>query len=221
MSNPSDLNDDDLEWPDLSGWSERAVIQPTAESTEPSGATEASNSTPVDEQALAALLTEYVTGPPPGPVMGTFDGIPIELTDENVVYMSETATAAGRGLTVKGKRRQHYMTFSPPHPGTTTVWIASTPPETPPRGPSPVQAAAVTTAAPVRSDGPVGTPPARAAEHVGSGIRKRPYKCRYCVSTFSSSNRRSQHIERFHAERLVSSATSSDEMPLTEDELFN
>jgi hypothetical protein len=220
MSNPSDLNHDDLEWPDLSDWSELTVVQPVAESTEPSGATEASNSTPVDEQALAALLTEYVTGSPPGPVMGTFDGIPIELTHENVVYMSETATAAGRGLTVKGKRRQHYMTFSPPHPGSTTVWIASTPPETPPRGPSPVQAAAVTTAAPVRSDGPVATPPVR-AEHVGSGIRKRPYKCRYCMSTFSSSARRTIHVERFHANRLTSSATSADEIPLTEEELFN
>jgi hypothetical protein len=204
MSNPSDLNND----------YQRTVIQPAAKGTEPSQATE----TPVDEQALAALLTEYVASPAP---MSTFDGVSIELTDENIAYMSETATAAGRGLTVKGKRRQHYMTFSPPHPGTAIVWIANTPPETPPRGPSPVQAAAVTTAAPARRDEPVPTPPVRAARHVSSGIRKRPYKCGFCTSTFASSNRRAIHIERSYANRLASSATSSDETPLTEEELFN
>lgn len=191
MSHTSDSNDDNLEWPDLSGWSERTVVQPATEGTEPSGAAEVSGSTPVDEQALAALLTEYIADPPPGPVLGTFDGESIEPTDESIVYMSETAAAAGRGLTVKGKRRPHYMTFNPPHPGTTTVWIASTPPETPPRGPSPVQAAAATTATSVRSDGPVAIPSVRAAEHVGCEIRKRPYKCRYCMSTFASSDRRS------------------------------
>jgi hypothetical protein len=84
---------------------------PFAKGTE----SEASDSTPVDEQALAGLLSEYIDGPVPGSVMGTFDGKQIELTDENLQSIAEAATAAGRGLTVKGKRRQHYMTFTPPH----------------------------------------------------------------------------------------------------------
>jgi hypothetical protein len=88
-----------------------------AEAPEP----EASNSTPVDEQALAGLLSEYVSGLAPAPIMGTFDGERIELTDDSLVYMAEAAAAVGRMLTVKGKRRQHYMTFTPPHPGTTLV----------------------------------------------------------------------------------------------------
>jgi hypothetical protein len=101
-------------------------FNPAAEATGPSQATKVSDSTSVDEQALAALLSEYVASPA---AIGTFDGDPIELTDENISYMSQTATAAERGLTVKGKRQQHYMTFSPPPPGSKTVWIASTPPE--------------------------------------------------------------------------------------------
>jgi hypothetical protein len=197
-------------------------LDPTVE------ATGAPDSTPVDEQALAALLTEYVATPVP---VGTFDGESIELTDENISYIYETAAAAGRGLTVKGDRRQHYMTFSPPLPGTKTVWIASTPPETPPRGPTPLpaQITAATAAptaptaitAPVRSDGPVATPPVRAADHIGSGIRKRPYKCGYCMSTFASFERRTEHVQRTHANRLASSATSSAQTALTEEELFN
>jgi hypothetical protein len=77
---------------------------------------EAPDSAPVDEQTLASLLNEYVHGPAPGPTMGTFDGDSIELTEENLQYIAEAAAAAGRGLTVKGKRRQHYMTHS------TTPW---------------------------------------------------------------------------------------------------
>lgn len=65
-------------------------------------AAEVADSTPVDEHALASLLTEYIAGPSPGPVMGTFDSQPIELTEENKAWMAETSKAAGRGLTIKG-----------------------------------------------------------------------------------------------------------------------
>jgi hypothetical protein len=177
---------------------------------------EASDSTPVDEQALAGLLSEYIDGPAPGPVMGTFDGKQIELTDENLQSIAEAAAAAGRGLTVKGKRRQHYMTFTPPHPGTTLVWVASTPPETPPREPSPlpVQAAAAATASPVHNDGPVAVAvavtPVRAADTAGAGIRKRPHKCGFCMSTFSTPAKRMAHVQSAHADKLASSASNSN-----------
>jgi hypothetical protein len=178
-----------------------------AEGTEP----EASNSAPADEQALTDLLKEYVSGPAPAPIMGTFDGQPIELTDDSLVYMAEAAAAAGRMLTVKGKRRQHYMTFSPPHPGTTLVWVASTPPETPPREPSPLPAQTAT-ASPVRNDGPVAVAvtPVRGADPAGAGIRKRPHKCGFCMSTFSTAARRAAHVQQVHADKLASSASNSN-----------
>jgi hypothetical protein len=184
---------------------DRPVTQHAAEGTEP----EATDSTPVDEQALASLLSKYVTGPAPGPVRGTFDGEPIQLNDDSLVYMAEAAAAAGRMLTVKGKRRQHYMTFTPPHPGTTLVWVASTPPETPPRGPSPlpVQTAA---ASPARNDGPVAIAPVHGAAQGGAGIRKRPHKCGFCMSTFSTPARRMAHLQSAHADKLTSSASNSN-----------
>jgi hypothetical protein len=128
---------EDITW-DREDLPERPSTQHAAEGTGSSGAAEVADSTPFDEQALASLLTEYIAGPTPSPVMGTFDGQPIELTEENKAWMTETSKAAGRGLTIKGKRHQHYMTFSPPHSDTATVFVASTPPETPPREPSPV-----------------------------------------------------------------------------------
>ncbi|KAH0294153.1 hypothetical protein M436DRAFT_81678 [Aureobasidium namibiae CBS 147.97] len=164
-----------------------------------------------DEEALTRVLVEFLAEPTPGPVMGTFDGETIELTEDNMNWMAETATAAGRGLTVKGKRRQHYMTFSPPHPGTTMVWVADTPPETPPPGPSPVPVQA--TVAAVVSDGQAPVPLPRGGGHVGAGIRKRPFKCAYCHSTFSSVARRTAHVEKNHADKLASSAGSSNQTP--------
>lgn len=164
--------------------------------TETSGDSEApqiSDSTPVVEEALANLLSEYLAEPAPGPVMGTFDGEAIELTDENKQWMAETAAAAGRGLTIKGNRQQHYMTFSPPHPGTTMVRVARTPPESPPCGPSPVSVQAPVP--PIRSP--------RGDNHVGAGIRKRPHKCAYCPTTFSSVARRTAHVEKHHADKLA------------------
>jgi hypothetical protein len=177
-----------------------------AEAPEP----EASNSTPVDEQALAGLLSEYVSGLAPAPIMGTFDGERIELTDDSLVYMAEAAAAVGRMLTVKGKRRQHYMTFTPPHPGTTLVWVASTPPETPPREPTPQPAQTVT--ATVRNNGPAAVAVATVhdAAQVGAGIRKRPHKCGFCMSTFSTAARRAAHVQQVHADKLASSASNSN-----------
>jgi len=181
-------------------------------------ATEAAGS----PEALARLLGEYLAEPTPGPVMGTFDGEAIELTEDNINWMAETATAAGRGLTVKGKRRQHYMTFSPPHPGTKLVYVASTPPETPPCRPSPVPIQADVPAvdfdgqAPVPamdSDGQAPVPSPRGDGYVGAGVRKRPYKCAYCHSTFASVVRRTAHVEKSHADKLASSAGSSNQTP--------
>ena len=180
--------------------------------TTPVSAAEVTDSTPVDEQALTRLLTEYLATPTPGPVMGTFDGHPIELTDENKNWMAESATAAGRGLTVKGNRHQHYMTFSPPHPGTTMVMVASTPPETPPRGPSPEPAGQVLVPE-VRPDSQASLATSRGDGHVGAGIRKRPYKCGYCKSTFTTPARRTAHVEEAHADKIVSSAGSSHQAP--------
>ena len=181
-------------------------------------ATEAAGSS----EALARLLGEYLAEPTPGPVMGTFDGEAIELTEDNINWMAETATAAGRGLTVKGLRRQHYMTFSPPHPGTKLVYVAKTPPETPPRRSSPVPVQADVPAvdsdgqAPVPamdSDGQAPVPPLRGDGYVGAGVRKRPYKCAYCHSTFASVVRRTAHVEKIHADKLASSAGSSNQTP--------
>jgi hypothetical protein len=179
-----------------------------ADGTEP----EASNSTPVDAQALAGLLSEYVFGPAPAPIMGTFDGQRIELTDDSLFYMAEAAAAAGRMLTVKGKRRQHYGTFTPPRPGTTLVWVANTPPETPLREPSPLPVQAAAAASPVRNDGPaaVAVAPVRGAE-VGAGIRKRPHKCGFCMSTFSTAARRAAHVQQVHADKLASSSSNSNQ----------
>lgn len=194
--------------------SENNPVPSSGQVTEAAGNSEAhqfSDSAPVDEETLGRLLQEYLAEPTHGPIMGTFDGEAIELTEDNINWMRETATAAGRGLTVKGKRRQHYMTFSPPHPGTTLVWVASTPPETPPRGPSPVPVQA--TAPAVVSDAQASVPPPRGDGHVGAGIRKRPHKCAYCHSTFATVARRTAHVEKNHADKLASSADSSNQTP--------
>jgi hypothetical protein len=92
------------------------------------------------------------------------------------------------------------------------VWVASTPPETPPRGPSPLPVQAATVAAsPVRNDGPVAVAPVRGADQGGAGgIRKRPHKCGFCMSTFSTPAKRMAHLQSAHADKLASSASNSN-----------
>ncbi|KAH0141709.1 hypothetical protein KCU67_g14371, partial [Aureobasidium melanogenum] len=110
------------------------MSQQSVPSNQPS---ETDGSPEVNEEELASLLSAYVSTPAPGPEMGTFDGQPIELTEESKAYMADAAAQAGLWLTVKGRRKQHYMTFAPPEDGSNVVYIADTPPDTPPREPSP------------------------------------------------------------------------------------
>lgn len=201
---------EDITW-DREDLQERPSTQHAAEGTGSFGAAEVADSTPFDEQALASLLTQYIAGPAPSPVMGTFDGQPIELTDENKAWMAETSKAAGRGLTIKGKRHQHYMTFSPPRSDTATVYVASTPPETPPREPSPVPGQAPVPV--LRPDIQAAVPSPRNAGHVGAGIRKRPHKCGHCMATFSTPARCTAHMQKAHADKLASSAGPPSHTP--------
>lgn len=156
----------------------------------------------VNEEEMANLLSAYISTPAP-PVMGTFDGQPIELTEENKAYMIDAATQAGLWLTVKGKRKQHYMTFAPPEDGSNVVYIANTPPETPPREPSP---ASVHPSEPLSAPARVPVSSDAGSNHTGSGIRKRSHKCTFCRSTFSTAARLTEHIQKSHADKLVSSA---------------
>ncbi|CAD0107539.1 unnamed protein product [Aureobasidium uvarum] len=144
---------------------ERKVNQQVTESTEHSEIAETSQSAAVDDDEMARLLGDYLATPAPGPVMGTFDGQPIELTEENKAYMADAAAQAGLWLTVKGKRNQHYMTFAPPTDGINQVFIPNTPPETPPETPPHEPSPAPT---PIASS-------TRDAGHTGAGIRKRPH----------------------------------------------
>ncbi|KAG9691186.1 hypothetical protein KCU95_g6828, partial [Aureobasidium melanogenum] len=153
----------------------------------------------VDEEESASLLSAYVATPAPGPVMGTFDGQPIELTEENIAYMSDVAAQAGLGLTVKGRRKQHYMTFAPPEDGSNVVYIADTPPDTPPRELSPT-----VDLSPTKPP----TTPAQVPGPSGSGISKRSHKCTYCRSTFSTAARLATHIQTVHATKLATAAES-------------
>ena len=201
---------EDSTW-DREDFQERPSAQHAAGGNGSSEAAEVADSTPVDEQALASLLSEYIAGPTPSPIMGTFDGQPIELTEENKAWMAETSKAAGRGLTIKGKRHQHYMTFSPPHSDTATVYVASTPPETPPREPSPVSGQAPVPV--LRPDSQAAVPSPHNAGHIGAGIRKRPHKCGHCMATFSTPARRTAHMQKAHADKLASSAGPPSQTP--------
>ncbi|CAD0094649.1 unnamed protein product [Aureobasidium mustum] len=165
---------------------------------------EADGSPEVNEEELANLLTAYISTPAPAPVMGTFDGQPIELTDESKAYMADAAAQAGLWLTVKGSRKQHYMTFAPPEDGSNMVHIAKTPPETPPREPSPtpVPPPSEPLSAPAR----VSASSTTGNSHTGAGIRKRPHKCTHCKSTFSTAARLTVHIQDYHSDKLASSA---------------
>ncbi|KAG9563465.1 glycoside hydrolase, partial [Aureobasidium melanogenum] len=147
------------------------MSQQSAPSSQPS---KTDGSPEVNEEELASLLNAYVSTPAPGPEMGTFDGQPIELTEENKAYMADAAAQAGLWLTVKGKRKQHYMTFAPPEDGFNVVYIANTPPETPPREPSPTVDLSPTKppATPVQVPGSSNS----GNDHTGSGIRKRSHK---------------------------------------------
>ncbi|KAG9589465.1 glycoside hydrolase, partial [Aureobasidium melanogenum] len=147
------------------------MSQQSASNNQPS---EIHGSDVVNEEELANLLSAYNSTPAPGPVMGTFDGQPIELTEENKAYMADAAAQAGLWLTVKGKRKQHYMTFAPPEDGFNVVYIADTPPDTPPRELS------------LTADLSPTKPPATPAQlpgssnsgndHTNCGIRKRSHK---------------------------------------------
>ena len=177
------------------------MSQQNAASNQPSEA-EADGSPEVNEEELANLLTAYISSTPaPGPVMGTFDGQPIELTDENIAYMADAAARAGLWLTVKGARKQHYMTFAPPEDGSKVVYIADTPPETPPREPSPapVPPPSVPLSAPAQVPASSNT----GNSHTGAGIRKRPHKCTHCKSTFSTAARLTAHIQDYHANKFA------------------
>lgn len=175
------------------------MSQQNATNAKPSKADE---SREVDEEELANLLKAYVSTPAPGPVMGTFDGQPIELTEENIAYMADTAAQAGLWLTVKGSRKQHYMTFAPPEDGFNVVYIAKTPPETPPREPSPAADIAPTKSV----ETPAQVPGSSNSRHTGSGIRKRSHRCTFCRSTFSTAARLNEHVQKAHANKLASSA---------------
>ncbi|KAH0371111.1 hypothetical protein KCU65_g2167, partial [Aureobasidium melanogenum] len=158
----------------------------------------------VNEEELASLLSAFVATPAPGPEMGTFDGQPIELTEESKAYMADAAAQAGLWLTVKGKRKQHYMTFAPPEDGSNVVYIADTPPETPPREPSPT-----VDLSPVKPPTtPAQAPGPSSSGNTGSGIRKRSNKCAYCRSTFSTAARLATHIQTVHAAKLATAAES-------------
>lgn len=156
----------------------------------------------VNEEELADLLTAYISDSAPGPEMGTFDGQPIELTEENKAYMADTAAQAGLWLTIKGKRKQHYMTFAPPEDGFNVVYIAKTPPETPPREPSPEADIPPTKSLETSAQ----VPGSSKSSHTGSGVRKRSHKCTFCRSTFSTAARLTEHIQKAHADKLASSA---------------
>ncbi|KAH0019320.1 glycoside hydrolase, partial [Aureobasidium melanogenum] len=148
------------------------MSQQSVPSNQPS---ETDGSPEVNEEELASLLSAYVSTPAPGPEMGTFDGQPIELTEESKAYMADAAAQAGLWLTVKGRRKQHYMTFAPPEDGSNVVYIADTPPDTPPREPSPT-----VDLSPMKPPTtPVQVPGSSSSTNSpsGAGIRKRSHKC--------------------------------------------
>ncbi|KAH0393984.1 hypothetical protein KCU89_g11846, partial [Aureobasidium melanogenum] len=180
------------------------MSQQSVPSNQPSKKTDGSPE--VNEEELASLLSAYVSTPAPAPEMGTFDGQPIELTEESKAYMADVAAQAGLWLTVKGSRKQHYITFAPPEDGSNVVYIADTPPDTPPREPSPTVDPSPTK--PLATPALVPGSSSSTNSPTGSGIRKRSHKCAHCRSTFSTAARLATHIQTVHANRLASAAES-------------
>jgi hypothetical protein len=83
---------------------------------------------PTSDAKLFDLLAEYVKS---DPVMGTFNGIPIEINDANKAWMANEAAAAGHEIAVGGVHGCDYVTYASPFPDTKTVMIAGPPPKTP------------------------------------------------------------------------------------------
>ncbi|KAK6005145.1 hypothetical protein QM012_007924 [Aureobasidium pullulans] len=103
-----------------------------------------------------------------------------------MAYMANAAAQAGLWLTVKGK--------------------PNTPPETPPREPSPVLVVRPAEPEPIPAQVPRVSN--SGDSHTGSGIRKRGHKCGHCRSTFPTAARHTEHIQKVHATKLADAAAS-------------
>jgi len=145
--------------------------------------TGASEWTAADEEALTNAINEAISAPV-GAFVGGFDE----------AMATETTEASSVQEIARG-----------PAP----VPLQAPVPAVRSDGQAPVQA----TVQAVASEAQTSVPPPRGDGHVGAGIRKRPFKCAYCHSTFSSVARRTAHVEKNHADKLASSAGSSAQTP--------